>query len=58
MTAFCPHWRLTLVVCYPGWCTGYEDYKGTCKVIVAAIKGMRDEVKITPTWTQYEQETT
>ena len=34
-------------MCYPGWCTGYEDYKGTCKAIVAAIKGIRDEVKIT-----------
>ena len=46
-----------LVACYPGWCTGYEDYKGTCKAIAAAIKDMREEVKITPTWLQYERET-
>ena len=46
-----------LVACYPGWCPGYEDYKGTCKAIAAAIKGMREEVKITPTWLQYERET-
>lgn len=46
-----------LVACYPGWCTGYEDYKSTCKAIAAAIKDMREEVKITPTWLQYERET-
>ena len=46
-----------LVACYPGWCTGYEDYNGTCKAIAAAIKDMREEVKITPTWLQYERET-
>ena len=46
-----------LVTCYPGWCTGYEDYKGTCKAIAAAIKDMREEVKNTPTWAQYERET-
>lgn len=46
-----------LVACYPGWCTGYEDYKGTCKAIAAAIKDMREDVKNTPTWLQYERET-
>ena len=46
-----------LVACHPGWCTGYEDYEGTCKAIAAAIKDMRDEVKNTPTWRQYERET-
>lgn len=46
-----------LVACYPGWCTGYEDYKGTCKAIEAAIKAMRDEVRTIPTWRQYERET-
>ena len=45
-----------MVQCSPGWCTGYNDYKGTCKAIGAAIKAMRDEVKNTPTWTQYERE--
>ena len=44
-----------LVACYPGWCTGYEDYKGTCKAIAAAIKDMREEVKNTTTWVQYEK---
>lgn len=46
-----------LVACYPGWCTGYEDYKGTCKAIEAAVKEMREEVKTVPTWKQYERET-
>lgn len=46
-----------LVQCFPGWCTGYEDYKGTCKAIEAAVKAMREEVKIIPTWKQYERET-
>lgn len=45
-----------MVQCSPGWCTGYNDYKGTCKAIGATIKAMRDEVKNTPTWTQYERE--
>ena len=47
--------RLGLVACYPGWCTGYEDYNGTIKAIKAAIKEMRAEVKATPTWAQYER---
>ena len=42
-----------LVACYPGWCTGYEDYNGTCKAIAAAIKDIREEVNDTPTWAQY-----
>lgn len=42
-----------MVQCSPGWCTGYNDYKGACKAIDAAIKVMRDEVNSTPTWTQY-----
>ena len=46
---------LGLVACYPGWCTGYEDYNGTIKAIKAAIEEMRAEVKATPTWTQYER---
>lgn len=46
-----------LVACYPGWCTWYEDYKGTCKAIETAIKAMRDEVRTIPTWRQYERET-
>ena len=46
---------LGLVACYPGWCTGYEDYNGTIKAIKAAIEEMRAEVKATPTWAQYER---
>lgn len=45
-----------MVQCSPGWCTFYNDYNGTCKAIEAAIKGMREEVKNTPTWRQYEKE--
>lgn len=44
---------LGLVQCFPGWCTGYNDYKGTLKAIQAAIKEMREEARTTPTWLQY-----
>lgn len=46
---------LGLVQCSPGWCTGYNDYKGTIVAIKAAIKEMREEVKTIPTWAQYER---
>ena len=46
---------LGLVQCSPGWCTGYNDYKGTIAAIKAAIKEMREEVKTIPTWAQYER---
>lgn len=46
-----------LVACYPDWCMSYEDYKGTCKAIEAAVKAMRDEVRTIPTRRQYERET-
>lgn len=42
------------VSCYPGWCTGYQDYKGTIEDIDEAIKEMRIEVKNTPTWRTLE----
>lgn len=42
-----------MVQCFPGWCTGYDDYTGTVKAIGAAIKDMRDEVNTIPTWAQY-----
>lgn len=45
-----------MVECWPGWCTKYNNYKGTCKAIGAAIKAMRDDVKNTPTMRQYERE--
>ena len=37
----------------PGWCTGYDDYTGTLKLIRAAIKAMRADVAETPTFRQY-----
>lgn len=45
---------LGLVAVHPGWCTGYEGYTETVKTINEAVKKMREEVKITPTWRQYE----
>lgn len=38
------------VAVYPGWCTGYADYKTTLKEINAAVKEMRTTVRTTPTW--------
>lgn len=46
---------LGLVQCSPGWCTGYNDYKGTLKAIKAAIKEMRDELRTIPTRAQYNR---
>lgn len=45
-----------LVQCFPGWCTGYSDQKESLKAINEAIKEMREEVKHTPTWKQYNKE--
>lgn len=42
-----------LVSCRPGWCTGYDDYKGTLELIRAAAKAMRADVAETPTYRQY-----
>ena len=42
-----------LVVCYPSWCTGYEDYNKSVEIIKQTIKDMKEEVKNTPTWRQY-----
>ena len=47
---------LGLVACSPGWGTGYSDYDDTIAAIKKAVKGMREEVKETPTWSQYERE--
>lgn len=44
-----------LVACAPGWCTGYSDYKQTLQKINEAVKEMREEVKNTPTWLQYNR---
>ena len=46
---------LGLVQCFPGWCTGYNDYNGTIKAIKNAIKEMRQENKSVPTWAQYNK---
>ena len=48
---------LGLVQCFPGWCTGYNDYNGTIAAIKEAVKDMREELKTIPTWRQYERET-
>lgn len=39
---------------FPGWCTGYNDYKQTLKGIKKAIKDIRSEVATTPTYRDYE----
>ena len=46
---------LGLVSCYPGWCSGYDDHETTLDVIKEAIEEMREGVKQTPTWWQYER---
>ena len=45
-----------LVSVWPGWCTTYHDYKTTLRHINKAVKEMREEVRNTPTWRQYEKE--
>ena len=40
---------------YPGWCTGYADYKNSLQELDAAIMEMRDAVKNSPTWRQYNK---
>lgn len=45
-----------LTVCYPGWCTGYEDDLLLAKKAVKqAIKEEREHIKDTPTWSYYEK---
>lgn len=43
-----------IVQCFPGWCTGYANRVETIKGIKEAVWAMREEVKATPTWLQYE----
>lgn len=38
---------------YPGWCTGYADYKKSLSELSAAIREMHDTVKATPTYNKY-----
>lgn len=47
---------LGLVACFPGWCPGYRDYKGTLDAIGEAVKEMRKEVNTIPTWRQYNRD--
>ena len=42
-----------LVAVFPGWVTGYKDYRGTLREIENAIAEMRQEVRNTPTWKMY-----
>ena len=44
-----------MVATFPGWCTTYFNYDCTIGKIKRAIKEMREEVKQTPTWKQYER---
>lgn len=46
---------LGLAAVHPGWGTTEFDYSETIKHINNAIKEMRNEVKMTPTWAQYER---
>lgn len=45
-----------LVEVYPGWCTGYEDSNTTIKHIREVIREMREDIKNTPTWSQYKRD--
>ena len=38
---------------FPGWVTGYNDYKNTLNGIEKAIKDIRQEVATTPTYRDY-----
>lgn len=44
-----------MVEVLPGWCTKYSGYIDTIRAINQAIKVMRQEIKDTPTWRQYEK---
>ena len=40
---------------FPGWCTSYANYKDTLTKISEAVKAMRQEVKDTPSYRQYNK---
>lgn len=42
-----------LVAVFPGWCTGYKSTAETKRLIMEAVKEMRQEAKTTPTYKQY-----
>lgn len=40
---------------FPGWCTGYSTEAETRDAIKKAVQEMRDDVRGTPTWAQYNR---
>ena len=42
--------------CRPGWSTSWSDHNETLKEIRRAVAEMREEVRATPTWRQFEKE--
>lgn len=40
---------------FPGWCTGYSTEDETRDAIKKAVREMRDDVRKTPTWAQYNR---
>lgn len=42
---------------WPGWCTTYRNREETFEDIAEAVQEMRDEIRSTPTWRQYERST-
>lgn len=44
-----------LVEVFPGWCTGYSTEAETRDAIKKAVQEMRDDVRKTPTWAQYNR---
>lgn len=44
-----------LVEVFPGWCTGYSTEAETQDAIKKAVQEMRDDVRKTPTWAQYNR---
>lgn len=48
--------NIGIVSCYPSWCMGYANRTQTLKDIKAACKAMRDEIRTTPTYRQYNRE--
>ena len=42
--------HFNVCACFPGWCTGWADYKETISRINAAASEMRAAVKETPTY--------
>ena len=40
---------------YPGWCTGYENYKDSIESVRAAVSKMKDDIKATKTFLQEQR---